>query len=130
MTKMFAKKIKVPIFNQDVNLICGNFQESIEYLAHLHGKEFVEVTNADGMCYNVDEQIYILFDSSYITLPTIAHESGHATFELMNMVGLNIDDQEAFCYIQTYIFREILCILSIPTDPISLQLEQEDTEQL
>ena len=53
MTTMFAKKITVPIFNQDVNLICGNFQEIIEYLAHLHGKQFVEVDNVDGMCYNV-----------------------------------------------------------------------------
>ena len=130
MTKMFTKKIKIPIFNQDVNLICGNFQESVEYLSHLHGKDIIRMDNIDGICYTIDEQIYLILDAGYITLPVIVHESAHATFELMNIVGLNIDDQEAFCYIQSFIFEEILCILSIPTDPINLLSEQEDTEQL
>lgn len=127
--KMFVKKIEIPIFNQDVNLICGDFQESIEYLSRLHGKDIILMNNINGVVYNIDGQIYLILDASCIPLSTIVHESGHATFELMNIVGLNIDDQEAFCYIQTFIFQEILCILSIPTDPINLLSNLEDMEQ-
>ena len=84
---MFTKKIKIPIFNQDINLICGNFQESVEYLSHLHGKDIIRMDNIDGICYTIDEQIYLILDAGYITLPVIVHESAHATFELMNIVG-------------------------------------------
>ena len=127
---MFVKKIRIPIFNQNINLICGNFQEGTEYLSRLHGKQLALMENIDGVCYTIDDQIYIILDSGYITIPTLIHELGHATFELMNIIGLNIDDQEAFCYLQSFIFEQIACILFIPMDPINLQSEQEDTEQL
>lgn len=125
---MFSKTIKIPIFNQDINLICGDFQESVEYISRLHGKDVILINNIDGVVYNIDEQIYLILDASYITLSTIVHESGHVTFELMDRVGLDVNDQEAFCYIQTFIFREILCILSIPMDPINLLSDLADTE--
>lgn len=129
MVKMLVKKIRIPIFNQNVNLICGGFQESVEYLSALHGKQVVLCENIDGVCYTIDDQVYVILDPSYITLPTLIHELGHATFEVMNNVGLEIDDQEAFCYLQSYIFEQLACTLSIPTDPINLPLEQEDMEQ-
>jgi hypothetical protein len=35
------------------------------------------------------------------------HELGHITFNIMTDIGMEITDQEAFCYIQEYLFEQI-----------------------
>lgn len=38
----------------------------------------------------------------------LVHETGHATFSLMEIIGINpVKDEESFCYIQDYIFDKI-----------------------
>ena len=34
------------------------------------------------------------------------HEIGHAIFNMMNCIGLELTDQEAFCYSQEYVLKE------------------------
>jgi hypothetical protein len=58
------------------------------------------------------------------------HEIAHAVFGMMDKVGLEVTDQEVFCYSQEYVLEEILkCIQFTPTGRISRLSTQEDTQQ-
>ena len=60
----------------------------------------------------------------------INHEIAHAIFGMMEKIGLDVSDQEAFCYSQEYVLEEFLkCIQFTPTGRISHLSTQEDMQQ-
>ena len=62
-------------------------------------------------------------------MPMLIHEVAHAIFGMMDKIGLELTDQEAFCYSQEYVLEEILkCIQFTPTGRINHLSTQEDTQ--
>jgi hypothetical protein len=100
------KTIQVPIFPIEVNFVSGDHEEFIEYLKSKYRCEIINA-NGNAVTFLVNEDQYIWFDENDITIPIMYHELGHATFDAMKLIGLDIQDQEAFCYIQEYLFNEI-----------------------
>lgn len=66
-----------------------------------------------------------------ITVPLIVHELDHAVFELMIDLGLELTDQEAFCYLDEFLMEQCLNLFVIQMDPTNLRkgiLDQEDEQ--
>ena len=65
---------------------------------------------------------------SKVTVPIIAHELDHAVFDLMLDLGLELTDQEAFCYLDEFLMEQCADIFAIQMVPINLQKETQDKE--
>lgn len=42
-------------------------------------------------------------------MPIIVHEFSHAVFGIMKDIGIDISDEEVFCYMIEYALNEFLC---------------------
>ena len=90
----------------EVNFIAGDYIEFLEYLSWYHGCT-VEPLNNVAETHDINGFNYIWFEEDTITGPIMVHELGHTVFNIMNHLGLDIKDQEAFCYMQEYLYEEI-----------------------
>ena len=122
-------KIKIPIFERDVWILLGDRDDVSDYLSDINMAPFEIKSKWDGVCFDYLGNGYIWFDIKYISVPIIVHELGHATFDLMLDFGLEITDQEAFCYIQQYLMKECCDIFAIQMDLTCLASTQEDEVQ-
>lgn len=128
---MKKKVIKVPIFNNAVTFIEGDIDHVLSYLGNLHGSDVerlpIEWYNSLGICFKLEGNIYIwLRDDA--ELGALVHECGHAAFSIMRMAGADISDEEVFCYLQQYLFENIVCLLPERTEATNPQVIQEDTQ--
>ncbi len=100
-----------------------------DWLADTKGTDAsFDVDFTDAICIHIGTTSYIWFDSDRIDVPTIVHELCHATFDMMKDVGLDIHDQEAFCYIIGYLVEQCSNIFAIQMEVSNLQLEKVDKE--
>lgn len=105
------KGIWIPIYNQQIRLISGDLEECLDYLRDVYHTDQNTIPFQSGTraaCYNVNDDIWVYINMDDIDIPMLSHELSHATFDLMEYVGLELSDQEAFCYLQEYIFEEVL----------------------
>lgn len=100
------KTIKLPIYPIEINFIAGDYTEFLEYLSWYHGWP-MEPSDNIAEVHEIAGHHYLWFDEKTITVPIMIHELGHAVFNIMNYLGLDIKDQEAFCYMQEYLYEEI-----------------------
>ena len=104
-------EINIPIFDQMIVVLQAEEMSSVDkYVEDVYdiklGAGPAECRKAST--YRLPNEIIIglLLDS---TERTIVHECGHATFELLDILGINPTiDQETFCYIQDYLFDKIV----------------------
>lgn len=107
--------------------------DAIEVQNYLHDVYYGDFSfnpnERSAMAFHLGLTTWIWWDEKDITIPVLVHELGHATFDMMNDVGLLLIDQEAFCYIQEWLLEQILTISHTPMDLTNPALEQEDEVQ-
>ncbi len=125
--KITEYSFKVPIFNQKIKILCGT-RNALEYKFSKDDIKLDNIDIADGGCFGLNEYIYIWFEKNP-TIPIIVHESGHCVYAIMKTYGLNIEDEELFCYLQEFIIYNILQCVKITSpivmDPINQKFVQE-----
>lgn len=100
------KTIEIPIYPIEVNFIAGDYIEFLEYISWRHGCNIDPKDNI-AETHLINGHHYIWFEEDTITTPIMIHELGHVTFNIMNYLGLELTDQEAFCYMQEYLYEQI-----------------------
>lgn len=124
------KTIKVPIFNWKIEFISGELIETVNYIQDVYNTIPIYDPNFTACCWQIKGQSIIWFEEETVTVPIINHEIGHAIFDMMIDRGIELTDQEVFCYSQEYVLEEFLkCTTSIQTEAIKLLSTQEDTQQ-
>lgn len=122
-------KLEIPIFRQDVWLILGPPIEVSNYLHDKYDGDFsIDSNFVDAICMHQGTTSWIWWDERDATIPKLVHELGHAVFDLMNDLGILIQDQEVFCYTQEWLLEEILTISHTPMALINPVLMQEDEQ--
>ena len=105
-------EINIPIFDQMVVVLQAEEMSSVDkYVEDVYdiklGAGPAECRKAST--YRLPNEIIIIGLLPDSTERTIVHECGHATFELLDVLGINPTiDQETFCYIQDYLFDKIV----------------------
>lgn len=135
MTKQTKKVAKnsfiIPIFNQKVEIFIG----PLKNVQSLWDKEdyFLDIPdNADGACFGLNDCIGLWFEANP-KISIIVHECCHVVYEVMRSRGLNMEDEEMFCYLQEYIVDNVLkCVkrmLPTVTDRTNQKSKQEGDPQ-
>lgn len=93
-----------------------------DYLKDTRGVDAsFDVDSTDAICIHYGTTSWIWFDPKNINVHTLVHELCHATFDLMKDIGLDIYDQEAFCYIIGYLVEQCQDIFAIQMEVSSPQ---------
>lgn len=123
------KVITVPIYNYKIEFVSGDPYEVIEYIQSVYNVEVEFDEYWSACCWYIKGRSIIWFEEGTVTIPIINHEIGHAIFGMMDKVGLDLKDQEVFCYSQEYVLEEILkCIQFTQTGHINHLSTQEDMQ--
>lgn len=109
--KITKYSFETPIFNQKFKIIIGNNREVKSWFEQ-EDVVLEDFDNADAACFGIDNLIYLWFEPNP-TISIIAHESAHAVFALMRSRGLDIKDEEVFCYLLEFIIDNVLKCLKI-----------------
>ena len=124
------KTITIPIYNYTIEFISGDPYETIEYIQNVYNIEPQYDEYWSACCWYIKGRSIIWFEEDTITIPMLNHEIAHAIFGMMDRIGLELTDQEAFCYSQEYVLEEILkCIQFTQTGHISRLSTLEDIQQ-
>lgn len=105
---MIKKKIKIPLYNQFViTVIIGdNITQEIVNIT----KTPTDVEFKGVFCYRENGTDLIMgFEKNLINQGTIAHECLHATFYILDYVGMSLDagSEEAYTYLLGYLVGEV-----------------------
>lgn len=113
--KITKYSFEVPIFNQKFKIIIGKNQD-VKSLFEQEDVILEDFDNADAACFGIDNLIYLWFEPNP-TFSVVVHESAHAVFALIRSRGLDIKDEEVFCYLHEFIVDSILkCVkVTLPT---------------
>lgn len=123
------KTVNIPIYKQVVHFLIGDPFEVQDYLRDVYRGDFSFNPNtSDAVTIHKDLVSWIWFDLSKITIPLIVHEIDHAVFDLMLDLGLELTDQEAFCYLDEFLMEKCVDIFAIQMDPTNLQKITEDEQ--
>ena len=115
---LLTHKIKIPIYEQSVYLLIGDPYEVQDYLRYTESGDFsFDVPTTDAICLHRGTTSWIWMKED-CTVDVLIHELCHAAFDLMEDVGLDKSDQEAFCYLIQYLVNECKNIFAIQMDPI------------
>lgn len=108
--KLKIKKIKIPIYDAEINVCTGDYDEYCDYIS-----ERYDVSRTNVCCYanmaqtnNFGLVQWCWFEDN-IKMPIIVHEFSHAIFGIMKDIGIDISDEEVFCYMIEYVLNEFLC---------------------
>lgn len=119
--KITEYSLLLPIFNQKIKILIG-CKTALETKLDKEDLVLENLDTADACCFSLDEIMYIWFETNP-KISIVAHEAAHATFAIMSSYGLDIKDQEVFCYILEFLVDNILkCVtttLPIVTDHIN-----------
>ena len=117
--------ISIPIYNKLICFILGDPEEVKEYLFDTTGYNCVFDEYCNAVEIHIGLTSWIWFDPEKITLSILVHELSHAVFDLMDDIGLQHSDQEAFCYLLEYLIEQCKDIFAIQMGAINLPSEQE-----
>ena len=124
---LLTHQINIPIYRKSISFILGDPQEVKDYIYDTTGYHCsFDETFTDGVEIHIGMFSWIWFDADKITPGILVHELGHAVFDLMDDIGLEKTDQEAFCYLQEYLFDECTNIFAIRMEVIKPPYNQED----
>ena len=113
-TKRQCRVLTDPVYRTEVFFLLGGTADELkQYFIELHGwaPDFDETTA--GLQHRVvveevqNNRFYIWLDKP--EAGNLVHETGHLVFDILRMIGMVSDEknEEAFCYLQEYYFREI-----------------------
>ena len=115
---LLTHKINIPIYNQHVWIIVGDPYEAQDYLRDCYcGDYSFDPNSTNAICLHSGTVSWIWLAQD-VTFAILVHELSHAVFDLMNDLGLDKSDQEAFCYLLEYLINECKDIFAIRMDPI------------
>lgn len=101
------KEIEVPIYNYKIEFVSGYIGEVVDYYRDVDSVE-LEVNNNHVACtWNLSNKSVIWFEEETIDVFIMNHEIAHAIFAMMNCIGLELTDEEVFCYSQEYVLKEV-----------------------
>lgn len=124
------KEIPIPIYEQTIYLIFGNPYEAQRYLHSVYNGDFsFDPKTCNGICLHSKLKSWIWFDLEAFDITILMHEICHAIFDLFSDMGLELSDQEAFCYLISYIIKQCKNIFAIQMDLTKIQSNQEDDHQ-
>lgn len=112
------KKLSIPIYNHDVLISVDETDDELyEQVKHSFKSrdEFdsqwinFETANARTILHDIDGYCIIRFKKEPLKHSTIAHEAFHATYFILDRVGIELsgDSEEAFAYLLAYIVDNI-----------------------
>lgn len=130
--ELLIRPFTVPIYDWTVVLLIGEEDTALNLI---ETKECCQLENCYcgvslGSTFQPKSTIYIWYPSD-ASLKTKCHEILHATFYILNSVGVDIRDQEAVCYLFEYILDQCLKLDEkfIQTEVVSIMENEEDTQQ-
>jgi hypothetical protein len=121
--KITKYSFEIPIFNQKFKIIIGN-NKNVKSWFEQRDIVLEDFDSADAACFGIDNLIYIWFEPNP-TISVISHESAHAVFALMRSRGLDIKDEEVFCYLLEFIIDSILKCLKIISPTVTDHINQK-----
>lgn len=114
---MITKRtINIPIFNQSVIILLGDKNEIITYLQDSYGTDQLNDLLDKGFiaaCCNYNGLPHIVLDEKDFQFGHFLHELAHSVYCILNWVGVDIHDEEVFCYLYQYLYEECKDILPI-----------------
>lgn len=101
----------VPIYEWTIVLLVGDEQSALDLI---EGAECVEIARERNNYYlgstlQPKSTIYIWYPKD-TKIHVKGHEILHATFHLLNSIGVDVSDQEAVCYLFDYILKQCLTL--------------------
>lgn len=135
---MLNHLFEIPIYNQVFDFIYSSYEELEDYISQKESVTFDQIGLSkdkgliDGVTLTIGGTIYVWFSDTEATLETAIHEIGHLVYELASQIGLDINDQEAICYLQEYLFKTIMIWMNtqhIAMDHFNLQSIVGDDHQ-
>lgn len=103
-------EINIPLFDKKVTVLYADDLKTVDdYIRDTYRYNWAPFSPDKGACtYSLPTAEIIIAVSKDLHDRYLVHETGHATFELLELIGINpVKDQESFCYIQDYIFDKI-----------------------
>lgn len=126
---LLTHQINIPIYNKILNFILGDASEVKEYLFDTTGYNCTFNENSsDAVEIHIGLTSWIWFNPERITVGILVHELSHAVFDLMEDLGLEKSDQEAFCYLIEFLIEQCKDIFAIQMEVINPLLTQEDDQ--
>lgn len=118
------KKVSVDVYNQEI-LIFSSEHDFHKWLKKNPIQDQEEMESRISMCAGLagilctveDEIAYWFIFLEEKDLSTLSHEALHISYMLLAMVGVehDVNNHEAFAYLQGFIFKEVARKLKIPT---------------
>ena len=102
------KEIKIPIFNYTVSFISGDIDEAVRYLEDVEDVVLEYDHDCIACTWSYRSKTTIWFDESTITIPIMTHELIHAAYAMAEKLGIDVHDQEVFCYTVEYLLEELM----------------------
>lgn len=107
--KLLIKPFIVPIYDWTVVLLIGEESAAMNLV---EGVESVKLYNSDcgvylGSTFQPNSTVYVWYPED-AELTTKCHEILHATFHVLESVGVDTTNQEAVCYLFEYILKQCL----------------------
>lgn len=122
----------VPIYDWIVVLLVGEEDAALDLI---ESKENCQINDVGygiylGSTFQPNSTIYIWYPED-AKLKVKCHEILHATFYVLNSVGVDIKDQEAVCYLFEYMLEQCLSLdeKSIQTEAVLITEKEEDMLQ-
>ena len=112
-------KITEPVFRSCVDVIIGyNFDEARKWIQARQHKDDPPIDDfhrfSDGVSFTIKSETgrehEILWFPSTKNIGVLVHETAHLTFRILTkkQIPIREENDEVFCYLQEYYFREIL----------------------
>lgn len=117
----------MPVFKNYVYIILGDAYEISDYLSNVKGLNVtIDPNTTDGYCIYQDSMGAFIWFQSDVSIEVLVHELSHAVFDIMENLGIDVKDQEVFCYMLEYLISECKNIFAIQMGPIKQVKENLD----
>lgn len=109
--------IPCDIYRRGAIVFFGDKKRLIEILKEEDSEDFIETVyqcatedvlqDSKAITIPFDTGDVCIYAESKPDIPTIVHETAHAAQKIMKKVGADLSDEEAFAYLQEYIFAQV-----------------------
>lgn len=117
--KLKIKQIDIPVYKAKIYICTGDYDDYCDYISEIKNvsREDLCAYGSLAQCNDFGLSQYCWIGNS-ADIAIVVHELSHAIFGIMKYLGLDINDEEVFCYMLEYAFNEFLCIIP----PIQMDL--------
>lgn len=100
-------EINIPIYEQQIVVLKADNLETIDnYIQDCYSVSLDHGDCRVASTYILPENVIIIGITTNVTPKVIVHETGHAVNQFLRNIGSS--DEETFCYVQEFIFDEIV----------------------